>query len=97
MKSSDVYKTALARAKHDPRVIEALGQPIHAGWIVSGNTKVTGDSGESDLTIPIHGRKGQAKIYAVATRSEGVWQYSKLVVNVKATGETIDLNEEAAE
>jgi hypothetical protein len=97
MKSSDAYKTAFARARKDPRVIEAIGQPIHSGWYVSGNTKVNGDSGESDLTIPIHGRKGKAKIYAVATKSEGEWQYSKLTVKIEKTGEKIDLLQESTE
>src|SRR4051812_4624919 len=31
MKSSDVYKAALHRAKADPRVVEALGKPIKDG------------------------------------------------------------------
>jgi len=36
MKSTDVYKEALARAKTDPAVIEALGSPIKDGFLVSG-------------------------------------------------------------
>ncbi len=93
MKSSDAYKTAVARAQADPRVEEAIGSPITEGLFVSGNTKVTGDSGTSDITIPIHGPRGDAKIYAVATKSEGKWEYSKLVVKVEKTGHTIDLAE----
>ena len=97
IKSSDAYQIALNRAKADPRVIEAIGTPIKAGLVVSGSTKVTGDSGESDITIPIHGPKGKAKIYAVATKSEGEWQYSKLVVKVEETDERIDLIAETME
>jgi hypothetical protein len=61
IKSTDVYKEALARAKADPAVIEALGSPIKDGFLVSGNTNVNGASGESNLTIPISGpsQKGQ--------------------------------------
>jgi hypothetical protein len=92
MKSSDAYKIALARAKKDSRVTEAIGTPIKEGLFVSGNTNVNGDSGESDITIPIHGPKGAAKIYAVATKSEGRWEYSKLMVKVEETGEEIDLS-----
>lgn len=95
MKSSDAYKIALARAKADPRVEAAIGTPIKEGLFVSGSTKVTGGSGESDITIPIHGPKGRARIYAVATKSEGEWKYSKLKVKVEGTGETIDLGAEA--
>jgi hypothetical protein len=95
MKSSDAYKFALARAKADPRVEAAIGTPIKEGLFVSGSTKVTGDSGQSDITIPIHGPKGEAKIYAVATKAEGEWKYSKLRVKILRTGETIDLGADA--
>src|SRR6266513_4730507 len=59
MKSTDVYKEALARAKADPAVIEALGSPLKDGLLLSGNTNVNGASGESNLSIPISGPKGQ--------------------------------------
>jgi hypothetical protein len=61
--STDVYKEALARAKADPAVIEALGSPIKNGFLVSGNTNVDGASGESNLAIPISGPKGKGTIY----------------------------------
>jgi Cytochrome oxidase complex assembly protein 1 len=96
MKSSDAYKIAVTRAKNDERVVRAIGKPISEGFFTSGNTNVSGGSGQSDLAIPISGPKGKAKIYAVATKSAGEWVYSKLVVRVESTGETIDLNEESA-
>ncbi len=91
IKSSDVYKTAVARAKTDPRVMAAIGTPVTEGWFVSGSTSVEGGSGKSDLSIPIRGPKGQATIYVVATKSAGEWHYSQLVVKITATGQTIDL------
>ena len=92
MKQTDVYQTALSRAKADQRVSSALGTPIEEGWYLSGTTKVTGSSGEADLTIPISGPKGKGTIYAVATKSAGDWTYSKLVVKIDSSGETIDLS-----
>ena len=92
MKQSDVYQTALARAKTDQRVTAALGTPINEGWWLSGNTEVSGGSGEANLSIPISGPKGKGTIYAVATKSAGQWTYSKLAVKIDSTGETIDLN-----
>ena len=93
MKSSDAYKLAVARAKSDQRVVAALGAPISEGLFTSGKTNVNGPSGEADIGIPISGPKGKATIYAVATKSEGTWSFSKLNVKINATGETIDLNE----
>jgi hypothetical protein len=57
MRSSDVYKDALAWAKTHPVVIEALGSPVTDGFLVSGNTSVNGASGEADLSIPVSGPK----------------------------------------
>lgn len=93
MKSSDAYKIAVARAKSDQRVVAALGTPISEGMFASGKTNVNGPSGEADIGIPISGPKGKATIYAVATKSEGTWSFSKLNVKIDGTGETIDLNE----
>ena len=91
LKQTDVYKTAVARAKSNSQVIAALGQPIEEGWFLSGSTKVNGGSGTADLSIPISGPKGKGTIYAVATKSAGQWNYSKLEVKIDSTGETIDL------
>jgi hypothetical protein len=97
IKSSDAYKTAVGRAKADPRVSEAIGTPIKEGWYVSGNTEVSGGSGKTDMSIPISGPKGSATIYAVATKFAGDWQYSKLLVKVERTGEMIDLTDKTGE
>jgi hypothetical protein len=96
MKSTDVYKEALARAKANSAVIEALGSPIEDGFLVSGNTNVNGASGESNLAIPISGPKGKGTIYVSAHKSLGQWNYSGLVVEVGQTRERIDLLHEPA-
>src|SRR6266480_7615491 len=62
VKSSDVYKDALARAKSHPALIEALGSPVTEGFLVSGNTNVNGASGEANLAIPVSGPKGKGTI-----------------------------------
>jgi hypothetical protein len=91
LKSTDVYKTALAGAKANPAVVEALGTPIKEGWFMSGSTHVEGTAGEADIGIPISGPKGKATIYAVATKSAGRWSYSTLEVEVNGRPERINL------
>lgn len=91
MKSTDVYKDALAKAKANSEVVEALGSPIRDGLFVSGSTNVNGATGESNLSIPISGPKGKGTIYVKAEKSLGRWNYSDLVVEIQATGERIDL------
>lgn len=96
MKSTDVYKEALSRAKADPAVIEALGSPIKDGLLISGNTNVNGASGETNLAIPISGPKGKGTIYVSANKSLGKWIYSGLVVEVGETHQRIDLLRKSA-
>ena len=96
MKSTDVYKESLARAKADPAVLEALGSPIKDGFLMSGNTNVNGASGESNLAIPISGPKGKGTIYVSANKSLGKWNYSGLVVEVRQTHQRIDVLQKSA-
>ena len=93
IKSSDVYKDALATAQTHPAVVQALGSPIKAGIFVMGSMNTSGSSGQADLAIPISGPKGKGTIYAVASKSTGRWTFSKLAVEIKATKERIDLIE----
>ena len=91
LKSTDVYQTAIARAKSNPAVAQALGTPIKEGWFLTGNTHVSGPSGTADLSIPISGPKGGGTIYVVAAKSAGEWTYSKLEVEIAATKDRIPL------
>jgi hypothetical protein len=91
VKSTDVYKDALTRAKAHPAVIEALGSPITEGFLLSGNTNVNGASSEANLSIPVSGPKGKGTIYVAATKSLGRWNYSGLVLEIAKTHQRIDL------
>ncbi len=96
LKSSDAYKSALAQAKADPRVVSALGSPITDGFIVGGKTNVNGSSGEADMTVPISGPKGKGTLYFVASKFAGKWTFSKIMVEVADTGQRIDLIQDPA-
>jgi Cytochrome oxidase complex assembly protein 1 len=93
MKSSDAYKSAVAIAQNDPRVIDALGKPIMPGYLLTGNINVTNDSGEADISIPISGPHATGTVHAVATKSGGLWRFSTLVAHIDKTGEDIDLQQ----
>lgn len=91
VKSTDVYKDAVARAKSHPAVLEALGSPVTEGFLVSGNTNVDGASGEANLSIPVSGPKAKGTIYVAANKSLGRWNYSGLVLEIANTHQRIDL------
>lgn len=87
MKSSDAYKQAVAKARANPTVVEKLGTPIEEGFFVSGNINVQNNSGDADLQIPISGPKGKAVIHAVARKSAGKWEYSRLTIALEGQPE----------
>lgn len=94
MKSSDVYKQAVARAKANPVVVAKLGTPIEEGYFVSGNIDASPGRGEAKLTIPISGPKGKATIYADATKRGADWEFSALEVVIEGEAQKINLLEE---
>src|SRR5207244_11404229 len=75
IKQSDAYKIALARAQANPAVIEAIGSPISQTGIVSGNSNVTGPTGQASLSIPLSCPKGKATLYVEAMKSADIWAF----------------------
>lgn len=91
MKSSDVYKQAVAKAQAHPEVVEALGTPITTGYFTSGSINTSTSGGDATLSIPLSGPKGKATIEVVATKSGGEWTFSKLEVDLANPSKQIDL------
>lgn len=91
MQSSGSYTQALARARQAPALIEKLGTPINAGLLMTGKITEKDDTGSANLAIPLDGPKGEGTLYVRATKSSGVWTFSRLDVEMKATKQRIDL------
>lgn len=91
-KSSPVYTRALQAAQSDARVTQALGEPIQAGWFVTGSIEEQGISGDATLTIPISGPRQGGTLYASARKQNGVWQFYTLAVQVNGDDRVIPLN-----
>ncbi|WP_170288202.1 cytochrome c oxidase assembly factor Coa1 family protein [Marilutibacter maris] len=80
MRSSEPYRHALAEARASAEVVAALGEPIEAGFMPSGNININNDAGEADLSIGVEGPDGEATVYVEATRKRKRWSYQTLVV-----------------
>lgn len=91
IKSSYVYTEALNKAKSNPAVVSELGEPIEAGWRLSGNINVDGDSGKADVKIPVSGPKKSGSIYATAVKKQGKWDFSALEIEIEGKTERINL------
>src|SRR5450432_3964937 len=64
-RSSDVYKQAMAQAAANQQVRAQIGDPIKADWLISGELKVSSDSGSANVSIPISGSRGRGTLRAV--------------------------------
>lgn len=94
LKSSEAYQDALSIAQNHPEVQEALGYPIKDSFFVQGNIHTSGQSGNADYTIPVKGPLGQGTIYVQASKSSGIWTYSVLIIEIKESGQRINLLED---
>jgi len=88
LKSSDPYKMTLERVQNDPKVIEALGEPIEAGWMVSGEVihQMGPAAGSARLDFDVTGPKGKAHVHSEARcaydvrRGQPEWGLTKVEV-----------------
>jgi len=91
VRSSDVGHMALERARSHPEVVEALGEPIDAGWLVSGQFAFDEQSGSASLVIPISGPRGSGRIHVEAHKTGGQWRFDSLDVEIEGRDEPIQL------
>lgn len=89
MKTSEVYKGALAVAQSHPTAVEKLGQPIQDGWFVTGNVKFDATGGNADFAIPVSGPKASGTLHVRAVSPDGAWMYERL--DLVVGGETVSL------
>ena len=90
IRSTDVYVQALHRAQTSPQVTAVLGEPVAAGWWITGNVKVDNQNGTASITFPIFGPKGKARVHADATGKGDTWTFSEIKVKPEK-GSEIDL------
>ncbi len=82
MKNNDAYRMTMAQVQSNEQVIAAIGEPIEAGWFVSGKISVDGAQGAANLSIPISGPGGTGTVTSQATKVAGAWDIHLLVVRV---------------
>lgn len=58
---------------------------------MNGSLKFENEEGSADISIPIKGPNGEARIYIVGTKQNDTWTYSELYVILEETNEQVDL------
>jgi hypothetical protein len=95
LKSTEPYKAALIRAQASPAVQAALGQPVEADFLVTGNVRMNTangvESGTAELSFPIHGPNGSGTVEVSAKKATGKWTYSRMRVVIPGKTLPIDL------
>lgn len=76
VRTSGVYRQTRDRAMADPRVVAAVGAPIHDRWLVTGDV----DAKTATLDFRLIGSRDKATAHADAAFQRGAWTYSRLVV-----------------
>lgn len=91
IKSSYVYQQAIAKTRSNADVIRELGEPIEPGWLISGRIKVNDSSGSADMSIPVSGPKKSGRVYVLATKRMGKWDFYGLEVEIEGQSQRINL------
>lgn len=92
IRSSPVYQTSMARACESSYVVEAVGQPVRAGWFNTGTIMLYSDGrGRAKLRIPITGPKGRGILRVDAVRISGGWSFRALRFVTAGENSGVDL------
>ncbi len=94
LKSSTPYQQALFTVQNNPQAVQTLGEPIKAGFLLSGSINLSGNEGDASLQIPVSGPKGKGTIYVEAEKYDNAWHYNRLELQVDGRAAPIPLNVE---
>jgi hypothetical protein len=91
MKNSGAYEDAMELAGSHPAVIEVTGEPIEAGFLVTGEINTSGATGSANLSIPISGPRGSGRLHLQSTKNGGEWYFDRLQFLEESGGPPVDL------
>jgi len=90
MKNTGAYVQAIERVQQNPDAVAALGEPITAGWMMSGSFNDNGDTGDAEYSVPVSGPRGSGTLVVRAIKRGGRWSFSELTL-LPDGGDPIDL------
>lgn len=90
LKKATPYADSLEAVQSNPGAIEALGEPIDPGFVVSGSVNLNNDDGDAALSYPVSGPNGKGTVKVTGKKAAGQWSYETMELQVEG-GETIDL------
>jgi hypothetical protein len=73
-------KDAVRMAEASDLVRKEIGAPLRIGWPIQGSSRLSGQSGDTTLLIPVSGDHGRATIRVVAKKAGGAWAITELTL-----------------
>jgi hypothetical protein len=94
LRQSEPAQAGLKAAAGNEEVRRLLGEPIAAGWLVTGQLRYGANQGGSvNLTLPLRGPKGRGTLVIQGSRANNAWNYDRMDVMVAGRPEAIHLIE----
>jgi hypothetical protein len=78
LRSESPYEQAVERATNHAGVKKALGAPVTADFLFSGQMRTTGDDGLAAMEIELSGSKQTGTLYVKGVQTSGLWGFSTL-------------------
>ncbi len=75
LKNSQPFSDSMAALSANSAAVEALGEPIEAGFFVKGSISIDNDTGTADFAIPVSGPRGEGTIEVEGTKDASGWTY----------------------
>lgn len=91
LKKSEPYTESLKAVKTNPAAVEALGEPIEPGFLLSGSINFENGDGTADISIPVSGPKAEGTIKVEGTKDSSGWSYQVWELRVEGMPEAIPL------
>jgi YD repeat-containing protein len=89
--SMPFYQESLAIARSSPELQSLLGQSVQEGWGVYGVVHRAYGSEFAEWTVSLKGSKGRGQLYGVANRIGPSWHYSRLLVILAGSRNSLDI------
>lgn len=88
---SEPFTQIMDAIRTDPRVREALGEPLTPSFWVNGSISVDDAAGQASLTFTVTGPKGDGTAYAESVKRLGKWEIESLAVRITETDALIPI------
>lgn len=77
VKQTAPYREAMERVRADPRMTQALGEPIETRWIPLGAVEQR-EHGQAQLVVFLRGPRGEGAVDVQGVFEGGIWRYRRL-------------------